>query len=232
LNINDIEAGECQVNSLADIFEHQHALYLKYKEIEGMDWEGDTVSIHTLNGQRWLKDFLWRTTEELTESYESLMAAADENDSWREGVDGAIVRVEGNKEAQAGHRDHCTEELADALHFFVEFCILAGIKAEDLDSVEEVWGHYTLSSGGNYYWDTTYFLGLIANTFKNKPWKQHQMKTDKAKFEKYVKEAYKFLLFTFFESFGRNDQNPGPAGVYNYYFRKQAVNKFRQRSNY
>ncbi len=211
MNINDIEAGECQVNSLADIFEHQHALYLKYKDIEGMDWEGDTVSIHTLNGQRWLKDFLWRTTEEMTESYEAMYMAGDINLP---------------EEAREQHRQHQIEELADALHFFVEFCIMAGIKAEDLTPVEEVEERFKYLSVRGFYWKTVYNLGLIGNTLKNKPWKQHQMKTDTAKFRKYVGEAYFSLLGTFFE-IGATSED-----VYDFYFRKAKVNQFRQRSNY
>ena len=205
MNIDDIDAGENPIQSLNDIFEHQHKLFLKYKEIEGMNWEGDTVNIHTLQGQKWLKDFLWRTTEELTESYEAWLMDEDPK--------------------------HSIEELADALHFFVEFCILAGIKPEDLYSVEEIHKDFeypqSLQPEIYQYWMATYYLGLIGNTFKNKPWKRHQMKTDVNKFKALVRSAYWDLIGCFYVH-----QDIKPQDIYDFYFKKNAVNQFRQRSQY
>ncbi len=100
VNINDVDAGKNPIKSISDLFAHQLELYNKYKEIEGMDWEGNLVNLHTLEGQKWIKDFLWRTTEELGESFESHLI---------------------------GDLDHTIEELADALHFFIETCIISGI---------------------------------------------------------------------------------------------------------
>lgn len=206
MNIDDVDAGENPIKSLEDIFAHQRELYLKYKEMEGMDWAGDTVNIHTLKGQKWLKDFLWRTTEELAESFEAHISN-DEN---------------GEK--------HAIEELADALHFFIEFCILAGITPEDLFSLESL--DPELGIAGEHqsvisqYWHATYALGLIGNTLKNKPWKKHQMKTDENKFKDLTKRAFIELIDCFFI------HKVKPEGIYDFYFRKNAVNQFRQRSNY
>jgi len=201
MNINDIETGENKVASLQDIFEHQHELFLKYKEIEGMSWEGDTVNIHTLKGQAWLKDFLWRVTEEVGESYESY---EDNND------------------------DHTIEELADALHFFVELCILAGIGSDELPTIEKVYANFSAEPPqvALHYWNAIYKMTMVANTLKNKSWKKHQMKTDKNKFKGLVLESYTALLGCFFV------HGATPHTVYDYYFRKSQVNKFRQRSNY
>jgi hypothetical protein len=204
MNIDDVDAGENTIKSLEDIFAHQKELYLKYKEIEGMDWEGDTVNIHTLKGQKWLKDMLWRTTEELAESYE------------------AYITEENNK--------HTIEELADALHFFVEFCILAGITPEDLCSIEGLDPELGIAGEQqsiiSQYWHATYALGLIGNTLKNKPWKKHQMKTDVNKFKELTKMAFIELIDCFYI------HKMKPEEIYDFYFRKNAVNQFRQRSNY
>jgi len=202
VNINDVDAGENPIKSISDLFAHQLELYNKYKEIEGMDWEGNLVNLHTLEGQKWIKDFLWRTTEELGESFESHLI---------------------------GDLDHTIEELADALHFFIEVCIISGIEPDTLPSLEEI-SKAQITSHVKWpmeaYWNTTYHLCLVGNTLKNKPWKKHQMKTDVNKFISLMKESWIALIECFFSHMVL------PEDIYDYYFRKNAVNQFRQRSNY
>lgn len=216
MNITDVETGENTIQSLGDIFSHQEELFCKYKEIEGMDFPGKIVNVHTAGGQKWLKDFLWRTTEELSESFE----AGIENED--------VV--------------HQIEELADALHFFVEFCIIAGVTPDELRPVGDVVKEMAdvlekniIVNPQDIYWATTYHLGLIGNTLKNKPWKKTQMKTDLAEFKKHTINAYEALISCFVIVHWNNDVEDTEVitqEIYNFYFKKNAVNQFRQKSNY
>jgi hypothetical protein len=86
---------------LHHIFKRQRELMVKYEKIEKRNGLLQTdlipVDLHCKNGQARLKDFAWRFTEELTEAGDA------------EGI------------------LHRQEELADALHFLIELCILVGI---------------------------------------------------------------------------------------------------------
>ncbi len=107
MNINDIKDEiEIPDNIWETIFEHQLKLAEKYNEIEGMGDLLETLdsNIHTAKGQKWIKDFAWRCTEELAEADEAL---------------------------RGGHDEHFKEELIDALHFLTEMTIIAGYKKID-----------------------------------------------------------------------------------------------------
>lgn len=200
MNIRDFEAPEFTSEWLKDIFEKQTALIDKYAEIEGMPEY--PMNINTREGQKWIKDFLWRTTEEMAESYEAYCMEQNE--------------------------EHTIEELIDGLHFFVELIIIAGKDwewaREQLDTSHPV----PLQRNGRpaAYWQTVYYLGLVGNTLKNKPWKQTEMMTDENKFYANLGMAFK-SLFECLAKMGADEQV-----VYNYYTRKNQVNQFRQRSNY
>ena len=217
MNIDDVETGENTIKSLEDIFKHQEELFWKYKEIEGMEFTGKCVNVHTAAGQKWLKDFLWRVTEELGESFEAAVEHEDTN--------------------------HQVEELADALHFFVEFCIIAGVEPSELKPIDEVVGETVavLNQVGPalkpqyVYWATTYHLALIGNTLKNKAWKKTQMKTDLGEFKKHTINAYEALISCFTLVNWEHDVTDPKIitqEIYDFYFKKNAVNQFRQRSNY
>lgn len=194
MNINDVtENIEVPENIWDAIFEKQIELAKKYSEIEGM---GDLLytvenNINTAKGQKWIKDFAWRFTEELAEAYE----AKDEDE------------------------EHYAEELIDALHFLVEMTIIAGYD-------EKIVTAYNIVGTEPLPWHSIYMLGLMCNTLKNKPWKQTQMLTDKPKFEKLLGltwSNFKYLL--------NNELGPDEV-IFLYYFKKNAVNQFRQRSKY
>lgn len=110
MNINDIEKPEDVPQDfdtvIRAIFEKQKEIALKYAEIEGM---GDLLqttetNLDTAKGQKWIKDFAWRVTEELAEAFESIE-----------------------------HRDHFVEELIDGLHFLTELSIIANFPLEKID---------------------------------------------------------------------------------------------------
>jgi len=64
------------------------------------------------------------------------------------------------------------------------------------------------------------------NCLKNKPWKQSQVQTDKPKFYSLLKEAFDTFL-NFLAATGLEADD-----VYNFYFKKSEVNRFRIRSKY
>jgi hypothetical protein len=168
-----------------------------------------------------IKDYFWRTTEELAEAAEALI--------------------------EHGHFIHGIEELADALHFITEACIISGYHAVDIcpwghggrtgDRLDVIWdilptcvitqGRCLSINGVNEMGARTiYCLGLAANCLKNKPWKTTQVLTDRSKYKHYLKEAY-WNLLEFFKVCGLK-----PHEVYEIYMKKSEVNQFRIRSGY
>lgn len=199
MNINDFKSEEFHPGWLEDIFNKQTALIEKYAEIEKMpEWP---MSIHTHEGQRWIKDFLWRTSEELCESFEAY--------------------------AMESNEVHTIEELIDGLHFFVELILLVGKDwqwaREQLDTATPIL--FDEDKSGNY-WHVMYYLGMVGNTLKNKPWKQTEMPTDEEKFYSNLGKAFK-ALFICMAEMGADEKV-----VFDYYVRKNQVNQFRQRSAY
>ncbi len=193
MNINDIESETVvPVDIMAAIFEKQMELVVKYKDIEGMGDLLDTreTNINTAKGQKWIKDFAWRTTEELCEAIE----------------------------AKEISKEHYIEEITDALHFLTELTLIAGYKSDICDML--------LPTDNRHEMEVVYALGLMCNCLKNKPWKQTQMLTDREKFEKYLRQAWKRIIGIYLASgYGRTD-------IYILYMKKHGVNQFRIRSKY
>ncbi len=78
----------------------------------------------------------------------------------------------------------------------------------------------------NMMWDVTYHLNIARNFLKNKPWKQSQMMTNEIGFQEEIVKGF-ISLMGLFLMMGITDTN-----LYFMYFRKNLVNKFRQKSNY
>jgi hypothetical protein len=195
VNINDIDSPDSiPADIMGAIFDKQMELALKYSDIEKMGTLLDSTdtNIDTAEGQKWIKDFAWRTTEELCEA----------------------------DEAKPLSDDHYREELIDALHFLTELSIIAGYNGAFVNSLEPKYGKDTTS------YDVIYELGLMCNCLKNKPWKQSQIMTDRKEFTVHFKSAWMALLQLLYQS-GLYD-----IELYNVYFKKNAVNQFRQRSKY
>lgn len=78
----------------------------------------------------------------------------------------------------------------------------------------------------DFMWRIVEELGEAANCLKNKPWKQTQVLTDKEHFKEEIADAFHFFVeLCIIIGWDAND-------LYLYYMRKNAVNKFRQESNY
>lgn len=207
MNITDFTVGE-KPKTLAGviilIFECQRSLMAKYKAIEQLP--SAPVSVHHASGQRVIKDFAWRTVEELTESYEA----------WEKHPDDTTTAEQ-----------HALEELADAVHFFVELLIFAGITPEQCYlRYAEMKPTTTIVNVTVAYWQATYRIGLAMNFLRNKPWKQSQVPTDEARFREALLNAWAAMM-QLWERLGYDDST-----LYSFYFRKFQVNQFRQRSNY
>lgn len=78
----------------------------------------------------------------------------------------------------------------------------------------------------DFAWRVTEEIGEAMNCLKNKPWKQTQMLTDEVHYKEELIDALHFFVELFLLS------GMGPQDVYEMYFKKSEVNKFRQRSQY
>jgi hypothetical protein len=120
MNVTDFEDVEIpEGDMLVQIFLGQHDLIAKYHEIEGgrgalvID-QDDFGKLDSRFVQWRIKDLAFRMIEELTEATNTL-----KNKPWKQ----SEVTTDST---------HFYEELADALHFYIELCITAGMNAEDL----------------------------------------------------------------------------------------------------
>lgn len=78
----------------------------------------------------------------------------------------------------------------------------------------------------DFAWRVTEELGEAMNCLKNKPWKQTHMETDELHYKEELADAFHFFIELCILS------GIGPEELYDLYFRKSEVNKFRQRSGY
>ena len=215
-DINEVPVDFSERDRLEQIFDRQHSLMEKYIPIEVRNGLCDTpdcpVDLHDRFGQARLKNFFWRCTEELTEACEA-----------------ALIHEE--------IPSHTKEELADALHFLVEACLLAdltgdklffGLESDALVELHDIQQH-ALKPGATLdglCFDVIYYLGCASNCLKNRPWKQNHQLVDTQKFYSYLREAF-FRMIRVFAFVGMDADH-----IFNMYYRKSEVNKFRQRSNY
>ena len=233
MNVNDVsEIPKITKCRLEMIFDRQQELHDKYKIIEGKIGlghgliQGNQFNIDNKVCQYYMKDMFWRVTEELGESAEALEDH---------------VMEPSYKEAYI----HGIEELADSLHFMVEALIVIGITPEEVqtlhykekrDRLDMMWvntmrpfihrGEMNIKDLSFFYFNVVKELGLAANCLKNKPWKQFQIITDTVRFRQHAICALTSLIELF------RYCKVQPQGIYDIYFCKSEVNKFRIRSNY
>jgi hypothetical protein len=215
MNITDTVSPEATGDRLEMIFNRQKELHDKYKGIEEENqcgWgilQGKPFNLEQAQSQAYVKDLCWRVTEEIAE--------ANEAHSHIENV-------------------HAKEEMADALHFLVELLLVVGIPPTSIpnwrDTSVDMLLSLTIAADAAYMgfgeecFTTITYLGLACNCLKNKPWKQTQMQTDVKKFEGNLINATR-SFFRACAAIGMDDQV-----IYDIYFRKSEVNKFRIRSQY
>lgn len=219
MNINDFKLEDLKLgpgDKLDKIFERQLELMKKYHEIEKKNGflicEDVPVNLNDSKGQFRLKDFAWRITEELGEALEAF-----------------------HKHPKI--KEHYNEEIADAMHFLVEFTILSGITVDwfqlgGQDKLDDLF-NATWAATSRQYFSLCRDVGIVVenlamtcNCLKNKPWKNTQMMTDVEYFILQVKSTW----YAFAQLCQRSGLNSDR--MFDLYFRKSEVNKFRQRSNY
>lgn len=174
-------------------FAYQRATMREFDHIEEshglLQTPAVPVDINSFQGQARLRDFAWRTTEEIGEYY--------------------LARLQNN---QSFH-----EELADALHFLIEFFILAGISPEHLPLFENL----KPMSGNNQEFQLIMELTWAGNLLRNRPWKQKSRPTDVGAFRIHAINAM-MVLVSLFLTTGATHQD-----IYDLYLRKNKVNRDR-----
>ncbi len=215
VNVDDIKIDAPTIGDrLENIFQRQKELMIRYSEIEKKNnfvFPEGPLNLDDSAHQYYIKDFAWRITEEITEA----------------------------TEARRTHKDqtHFREELCDALHFLIELLILVDIKPGDLavfnPNKDRLTTLYEISHNLSIKRTITYSaynviesLGIAMNLLKLKPWKLTHILTDKV--------TFRHKLIATFENFIDllTDSEISSEKLYEMYFKKSEVNKFRQRSNY
>jgi len=220
VSVNEMkEADEIPQDILGAIFEKQMELAKKYVDIENMGdlLESTETNVHTMEGQVWLKDFLYRTTEEVGESFEVILINEFAKKDWS-----MICDLD---------QTHYSEELIDSIHFFVELCIIAGIDRSeflDISTYGKTSGNMDLTPTGFKvrHWEIIQNLTLAGNKLRNKKWKKTHVLTDVPIFTQYLIQAFDSIVACL-RAVGLDD-----CDIYNLYFKKNKVNQFRQRSDY
>lgn len=230
MNVNDFNIEIPVGEPLEIIFGHQRKLMNEYHAIEERNVQRRVPSRPGILGkhdgpldiqdrfsQLHLKDFAWRITEELTEASLCLGPHMNEDDEV-----------------------HYLEEIVDALHFSIEFCIMSGI-AKDIDKDYAVLDHlfrfadqYPLELrdlGSQDLMRSVIYkaiekLGEACNRLKLKPWKSTGMLTDETLFRQSVEE-YFLCFINVCKASGFT-----PRTLTAMYLNKNAVNQFRIRTNY
>lgn len=212
-NVLDFQTQETSDNKLRDIFKKQHELALKYIPIEVKNglclYTEMPVDLDNAKAQARIKDMTWRCVEEVAEALDAL----EKNE---------II--------------HFYEEMADALHFLVEKCLLCGYKPQgSLESLflfaaepinEENYNMYNDCVLPSWVQSFIKSAGMTCNCLKNKPWKQTQMLTDKNNFMRHLDEEFRSFIKLC------NVAGFTPESLFDMYMRKNQVNHFRQKSNY
>lgn len=119
---------------LEELFSLQKGLLDDYIKIEGLPQY--PININTKKSQVLIKDFIGRVIEELAEGYESVLSVKEltfTHKYWYN-LGTAIESSEERKgfELAISHLQNVSEEMVDALHFFLELLIYVNITPEDL----------------------------------------------------------------------------------------------------
>ena len=258
MNIQDIKTEEIKVpeqqkDIMPQILLAQRDLMVKYQEIEGMpDWP---IPFQDKQSQRWIKDFLWRITEEISEAMEALYS----------------MDVFGEEKLIHQHITHFFEEISDAIHFAVELLILIDTSITRAGATADVLVHTSISqdtpadcaSLGNAFLckeDTLFFdvdgemrspgrvgrkcldaeaekilnmcawiqykLGLCGNVLKNKLWKQTAVVSDRSVFDNKLQNVFQLIFQMLFRC------KLEPNDIYLLYVSKKLVNQWRQDTKY
>ena len=208
MNIKDFEADEFNKDTWLDVmYEKQKGVALKYEDIEGLP--RFPLRPEPKESQVVFKKFLYRVSEELAESYETEVDPSTK------------VYDDENPEVEL----HAIEELADALHFFLEMLIYMGIGPEALKEWHKEY-QYNEVPVDKAYLMAFFRIGMVGNQLHNKPWKTSSVPVDTKVLRQKVKDLF-YAILDVFRSRGASDED-----IFNFYTRKNKVNQFRIKSKY
>lgn len=114
---------------LESIYEMQKQLLDSYINIEGLPKY--PLNVNTKHNQSILKDFTSRVIEELAEAYESLLLVENLTITRQFWFTISSTSVDSFVECM-NHLQNASEEMADAMHFFIELLIYTNIQPEDI----------------------------------------------------------------------------------------------------
>jgi hypothetical protein len=184
---------------LRAIFEQQTILMEQYRVVEQLP--APPLPLHTPAAQRILKDFGWRTVEELGAAFHALLTQ---------------VRT-----ANAPIPMAAFNELADAMHFFVEMMVFAGISADQCSRIgfpaEPPEG--ITNSMDELFWRPVFSLTLTMHELKCKPWKPTPVATNEGVFRQKLILAFDDFI-GLWVALGAS-----PADIDRHYFRKHRLNQ-------
>jgi len=200
ITTNDLSPNFKQM--LPDLFKKQQELLDKYGEMEGIP--SYPFDINDKTSQVWIKDFLWRITEEMGEAY---------------------------MEYLFNNTNEMLEELSDMLHFYLELMILVGVEVSDSLSLCMTKAQDQLKESGGVTFERAVLeaiqrITMTGNLLKNKPWKQKMVKTNIATFKSHVIIGFYATLGLFVAA------GCIPTEVYSLYMSKHQINKERQETGY
>jgi len=228
MNVTDFEPPDyCELSAIPLMWNRQVDLEAKYAEIESRngfahDEEG-SIDLHRVQDN--MKHAAWCITEELCEMAEAYH--------------------------KGGNNVHVYEEYADAM----AFTLMLMIQASSHTSIRDYINRHILSTqlkiihqnsymGVDQTIDThiirvVYSLGMTMHKLKSKRWKATPVETDIQEFNNELISVWNNMLslwlYIDIVICGNNQSYTYDAiaeKLFNYYFRKSEVNKFRQRSNY
>ncbi len=212
MNVTDVKEDAPVVRDrLEEIFKRQHELAKRYQEVEERSGVGRALvagrrfDLDDIRCQYVLKDFAWRTMEEVGEALDA--------------------------QVNGGSPDHAHEEIADGLHFLTELCILAGVGPGDIDlavgegDMLDRTFRAGMSVGGSLH-AFVQKIGMAMNCLKQKPWKQTSFRTDVTRLKFWLILSYRAYCGLAAE-FGMTAES-----LYDLYFKKNKVNNFRIDSKY
>lgn len=130
--------------------------------------------------------------------------------------------VEELVEAKIGSSDDFPEEMADALHFAVELCILADIKPSTVESRLAA-AMFEFYPTVHTFMDVITYLGRAVNLLKAKPWKKNPQLPGIIT----VQYHLGFALVTLLQMFYQAGIDPETE-----YFKKHKINEVRVQEGY
>lgn len=153
------------------VFALQKSIMCKYEPMLREKTSPGGFDINTLEDQELAKKFIGRIIEELCEAREA----------W------GILQDPHSQEFERQLSEHVTEELIDALNFFLELHILMGAKFE-----ENVFRIGLCKRNPEFDWPkAVYWLGMASNKLKNRGWRSSQYLVDLRPFSTCLVEVTK-----------------------------------------